>query len=212
MSKTKVDRFADTVTQLLSPALGREERPSTPPLQRLVADRLAELDLSTREASAKSKGPDGVPRISHASLNNMARGDHAWARIKPETVDALADVLDVPPSRIRKAMAESSDAQLPPFRMPPRHDRLNQANRATVTAVADRLLAEQDTADRAHAAVEVIFDAVRRLPAGRGLDDLASMLHMLATQDMTDPDVVEGAAALVEHLAPEMAPKTRRGR
>lgn len=212
MAKTKVDRFADVVSELLSPMLGREERSHVPALQRLVADRLAELGLSSREAAAKTRDASGQPRISHGTLNNLARGAHALSRFKPETVDALAIALDVPPSRIREAIRESETAELPNFRLPERLNRLNTTNRTAVVAFADRLLAEQDTADRAHTALEVLFDAVRRLPAGRGLDDLASMLHMLATQDLTDPDTLEGARALIDTIAPELGPEPRRRR
>ena len=104
---------------------------TTNPLARLIADRIAELDLSLREVSARSNG-----RLSHETVRNIALGRHT-GMLSERVVDGLNIALRIPRRIILEAVGE-------PWPWPDRFRQLGPVERARVEALADELLAKQN--------------------------------------------------------------------
>ena len=107
------------------------------PLQRAVRARLDELDISSRQAAARSQG-----LLTHATLSRIANAYMYAPRLTARTISGLALALDVPESRIKKWAAESA---------PPDTDKLAReyaglpaASRAQVMALVTKLAAEEE--------------------------------------------------------------------
>lgn len=103
------------------------------PLQRLILDRLAELDRSYRAAAAKSRG-----LVSHATLNAIATGRHS-GNIGEDVLTGIAAALDLPVSVVVKAAGQPSSG-LVEFRLPKRANQLTAAERKTVMNLVNALL------------------------------------------------------------------------
>lgn len=112
----------------------------TPTLQRLVANRLAELDLTFRAASRKSGG-----LVSHASLNNIALGKHTGG-ISDDVARGIALAIDVPLSEVLEA-AGKSGVEPTEFRLPKRASQLTPAQRRLVLNMVNALLDATDESD-----------------------------------------------------------------
>lgn len=108
------------------------------PLQKLVIDRMADLDLSYRAAAART---DGL--ISHGTLNYIALGQQKPGSITGRTIRGLALALDLPVSKVEKAVADSGDALPVEFRMPKKADKLTPKQRKAVLAFVNALLADE---------------------------------------------------------------------
>ena len=104
----------------------------TNPLQRLVQNRLAELDLTLRAASRRSGG-----LVSYTTVHNFATGKHR-GNISEDTIRGLALALDVPASQIRELAGQGE----PPkeFRLPKRAEKLTPMQRKAVLRMVDALL------------------------------------------------------------------------
>lgn len=105
------------------------------PLQELVLNRMSELDLSFREAAAKTGGI-----MSHATLNKVALGLHS-GNYAEDTLRGIALALDLPQSEVRKA------AGLPPtapseFRLPAKANKLGPKDRKAILMMVEALLDE----------------------------------------------------------------------
>jgi len=103
------------------------------PLQKLISDRMAELDLSFRRAAERGGG-----LVSHATLNNITLGRHS-TQFEDDTLRGIALALDLPLSQVREAASVSRE---PPteFRLPKKANRLTHADRAAILKVVDALL------------------------------------------------------------------------
>lgn len=107
-------------------------------LQRLVLDRLSELDLNYHQASQRTHG-----KLKHQTLSAIGRGEHS-GRIKDNTAELLALALDVPVSTVRRA-AHMSQTQPPTeFTLPAKANRLSPKQRKAILAIIDGFLAEQE--------------------------------------------------------------------
>lgn len=106
-------------------------------LQRLVADRLAELDRSYREAARQSGG-----LVSHGTLQKIATGQHS-GRIEESTLRGIALAVDVPISVAREAAGTRDD--FGDFQLPERASKLRPKQRKALLALMDALL--DDLAD-----------------------------------------------------------------
>jgi hypothetical protein len=104
------------------------------PLQTLVSERMAELDLTYRRAAAKSGG-----KVSHATLNSIVTGKHSW-RLDESTVEGIALALDVSVEQVREASGQAATSTATRFELPPRADRLGAKERKAVLAMVDALL------------------------------------------------------------------------
>ena len=107
------------------------------PLQQLVLDRMAELDLSFREAAAKSSG-----KISAAALNNIATGNKTPKHYSDKSLEGIALALDVRLSVVRKAAGETEKTPTE-FRLPKKAQRLTAKQRQAVLAMVNALLDEE---------------------------------------------------------------------
>src|ERR1700761_4743298 len=93
----------------------------THPLQRLIRQRLREQGWSYREVARRG----GLP---HSTIHTLATTRNLGRPPRPDTIDALAQGLDVPVSVVRAAAAESTgmhyyDAAPPGSRDPYDHER-----------------------------------------------------------------------------------------
>ena len=103
------------------------------PLQQLILDRMAELDLSYRGAAQRAGG-----LVSHATLNNIALGRHSGV-FDDDTLRGIALGLDLSLSAVRRAAGEKPTAPTE-FRLPKKANRLTPAQRRAVLQVVDALL------------------------------------------------------------------------
>ena len=103
----------------------------TNPLARLIADRIAELDVSYRETAHRSNG-----RLSYETVRNIALGKHTGL-LRENAVEGLSVALRIPRRVILEAMGE-------PWVLPDRFRQLGPVDRARVEALADELLAKQN--------------------------------------------------------------------
>lgn len=101
-------------------------------LQRLVADRLAELDRSYREAARQSGG-----LVSHGTLQKIATGQHS-GRIEESTLRGIALAIDVPVSVARECSGTRDD--FGDFHLPERASKLRPKQRKALLAMMDALL------------------------------------------------------------------------
>jgi membrane-bound lytic murein transglycosylase B len=101
-------------------------------LQRLVADRLAELDRSYREAARQSGG-----LVSHGTLQKIATGQHS-GRLNESTLRGIALAVDVPASVVREAAGTRAD--FGDFQLPERASKLRPKQRKALLAMMDALL------------------------------------------------------------------------
>src|SRR5690606_24093218 len=149
-----------------------------PPLQRLVADRMAELGLTQRQVAKRSRR-HGAKGISHITVHEIVTGKRTFARTgtSENTIQSLARALDLPVEQVREAANKSASpgASRPVFHLHERFRALNVENRNAVSDFADRLLVEQLRADHAETALNVILTAARRLPPES--DALATLLR-----------------------------------
>ena len=105
------------------------------PLQTLIANRLAELDLTYRAASAKSGG-----QISASHLNNIVAGYHL-GELGDATVLGIAAAIDVRLSEVQAA-ADASKEPVVEFRLPKKANKLSPKQRKAVMAMVNALLEE----------------------------------------------------------------------
>ena len=105
------------------------------PLQKLVGDRLADLNLSYRAAAARSNG-----LISHSSLNFVAKGQMRAETLGPRLIRGLALSLDVPVSEVEAAVKQSGGTHVVEFRLPKKADKLTPKQRKAVLAFVNALL------------------------------------------------------------------------
>ena len=104
------------------------------PMQELVANRLAELDLSLRRAADKSGG-----LVSHAALNGIVLGKHG-GRYEERTLQGIALALDVPLSKVQKTAELDAGPSVTEFRLPKKAGRLTPKQRQAVLKMVDALL------------------------------------------------------------------------
>jgi hypothetical protein len=103
------------------------------PLQQLVKDRMAELDLSFREAARRSGG-----KVSSSTLNNIAIGRQG-KHLDDSTLQGIALALDVSQSKVRAVAGTSPDKPVP-IRWPKDVDRLTDRQRRAVLDVITAFL------------------------------------------------------------------------
>jgi hypothetical protein len=101
-------------------------------LQRLVADRLAELNRSYREAARQSGG-----LVSHGTLQKIATGQHS-GNLEESTLRGIALAIDVPISQAREAAGTRDD--FGDFQLPERASKLRPKQRKALLAMMDALL------------------------------------------------------------------------
>lgn len=101
-------------------------------LQRLVADRLAELDRSYREAARQSGG-----LVSHGTLQKIATGQHS-GRVEESTLRGIALAIDEPVSRVRESAGIRDD--FGGFQLPERASKLRPKQRKALLAMMEALL------------------------------------------------------------------------
>lgn len=111
-------------------------------IQQLVRDRMKELDLSYRQAAAKSNG-----LVSHGTLNAIATGRHSF-RISASTVDGIALALDLEPAVIEQAVGRAARASLEVFVLPERASKLSAQERRAIVAMMDALLTAAESGAR----------------------------------------------------------------
>jgi hypothetical protein len=92
------------------------------PLQELVVNRMAELNLSLRDASDKTvvgRNGDGKEErlLSHAAISNIRLGKHGGG-FTDRTLKGLSLALELPLSTIKARAAESFGPQETEFRLP----------------------------------------------------------------------------------------------
>lgn len=105
------------------------------PLQQLVVDRLAELNLSYRAAQDRAG-----KLVTHSTINNIAMGRTQWDGIPNKTLRGLALALDLPYSQIEQAWKDSCAAPPTEFRLPKKADKLTPSQRKAVLAFVNALL------------------------------------------------------------------------
>lgn len=105
------------------------------PLQKLVNDRRAELNLSYRAAAARSNG-----LISHSSLNFIANGQMRAESLGPQLIRGLALALDVNVSEVERTVKASGGKLVTEFRLPKKADKLSPSQRKAVLAFVHALL------------------------------------------------------------------------
>lgn len=93
------------------------------------------MNLSYREASMRAQG-----LVSHATINQVARGNIAGSSLTSKTIRGLALALDVSVTDIEKAITESGGKPPVEFKLPKKADKLSPAQRKAVLAFVDALL------------------------------------------------------------------------
>lgn len=116
---------------------------TTTDLSRLVRDRLAELDLSYRQAAGRSRG-----LISHGTIGAIATGKHG-GDLAEQTLDGLALALDVSRRQIEEAAGVYRVRPAEPFRLPEELNRLGRKERALLVQMGMALLAAREEGRRA---------------------------------------------------------------
>jgi len=109
------------------------------PLQKLVADRLAELDLSYRRAAARSGG-----LVSHATLNQLVLGRETVTGKSHKTLQGIALAIDLPLSVVAEA-AGQTPKEPTEFRLPKKANKLSPKQRRAILAMVNALLDEQES-------------------------------------------------------------------
>lgn len=106
-------------------------------MQELVANRLAELDLSYRRAAAKAGG-----LVSHSTLNQIVLGRVQFENRQEEVLRGIALAIDVPLSKVLEAAGEPP--KLPTeFRLPKKANKLTPKQRKAILTMLDALLEEE---------------------------------------------------------------------
>jgi transcriptional regulator with XRE-family HTH domain len=105
-------------------------------MQTLVANRLVELDLSLRQAAARTEG-----MITFVTIGNIARG-YTPDRYSAKTLRGLALALDLPLSRIQAVAEQGAGGGGTPFILPDKARWLTARDRRAVIAVMNALLAK----------------------------------------------------------------------
>lgn len=103
-------------------------------LQRLILDRLSELELSFRDAARRSNG-----LVSHATLNNITTGRHS-GKLTDQTFRGIALAVDLPLSTVADAAGVTLRREGTIFRLPERASRLTPRQRRAVLQMVDALL------------------------------------------------------------------------
>jgi hypothetical protein len=106
------------------------------PIQQLISNRLAELDLSFRAAAERSGG-----LISHSTINHLLLGRMS-PPIRERTAQGLALALDVARSKVDQAAQASIEGT--EFRLPENARNLNPRQRRAVYAMISALLNEEE--------------------------------------------------------------------
>jgi transcriptional regulator with XRE-family HTH domain len=102
------------------------------PMQKLVIERRAELDLSLRDVAARSGGG-----VSAATLSMIESGRHRW-QFDDKTLRGIALGLDLPISKVRDAADVAGEVV--EFRLPKRTEKLlTAADRRAIVAIAEQL-------------------------------------------------------------------------
>lgn len=108
----------------------------TNPLQRLVANRLAELELTYRAAAARSGG-----LVSHSTLHNITKG--RVGRMEDDTLRGIALAIDVPVSQVRDAAGRAAGSETE-FRLPKKANLLTDSQRRAVIRMVNAMLEGKD--------------------------------------------------------------------
>ena len=109
------------------------------PLQKLVIDRMAELNLSFRAAADRAGG-----LVTHGTINNITQGRSHGSGISDRTIRGLALALDLPYSQDEKAWHETQGiTDAPVFKLPKKADKLTPVQRKAVLAYINALLDQQ---------------------------------------------------------------------
>lgn len=110
------------------------------PLQELILDRLAELNLSYRAAADRTKG--SAHEISFGTINQLANG--RGGPVTDRTVRGLAKALDVPVGKVRLAVGRS-ETEPTEFLLPEKAKHLTPRQRKAILHMVDALLDQQKT-------------------------------------------------------------------
>lgn len=106
-------------------------------LQKLVADRLAELDLSLRRAAERSGG-----LLVHTTLHRIVTGSPA--AVEPRTIKGIALALQLPEKVVADAAAADAKVKRAPvYRLPDRATELSPKGWQTLLKTLDFLLEQQ---------------------------------------------------------------------
>lgn len=105
-------------------------------LQRLVADRLAELNRSYREAERQSG-----KLVSHGTLQKIATGQHS-GKFNEKTLRGIALAIDVTPSEVRAAAGAREDFGR--FQLPEKASKLRPKQRKALISMMEALLDDLD--------------------------------------------------------------------
>jgi hypothetical protein len=111
---------------------------TTTDLARLIRDRLAALDLSYRQAAARSRG-----MLTHGSIGAIVTGKHG-GKLSERTIDGLVLALGIPRTEIEKAIGIYRDRPAEPFRLPEELNRLNRKERSLLIQLGTALLAARE--------------------------------------------------------------------
>lgn len=109
------------------------------PLQELILDRLAELELSYRDAAERTKG--SAHEISFGTINQLANG--RGGPVKDSTIRGLAKALDVPVGTVRLAVGRSENEPTE-FDLPDKAKYLTPKERRTILLMIDALLDKRE--------------------------------------------------------------------
>ena len=116
--------------------------PERDELQKLVYDRMAELQLSSRDAEKRSHG-----MASHAVFNRIRNGSYRGTRLSARAIAGVALALEIP-ERIVLAAAESSARPQRWDALVARFARLDQDLQERVIKTLAAAYEEQDKRDR----------------------------------------------------------------
>lgn len=109
---------------------------STPTLQQLVTQRLAELGLSARAAARRAE-----TLLTNETISVIVAGKHS-GRLTARVARGLSLALDVPEARVWEAAGRAPLGE--PWVMPERFRRLTLPQREVVEAVAAAILNARD--------------------------------------------------------------------
>lgn len=116
-------------------------------LQRLVLDRLSELDLSYRTAAARSRG-----MVSHTTIYKIATGKQDPRGLEDQTITGLALALGVSEPEVRRAIGFTNVQPPTEFKLPAKANHLTPKERKAILSMIDAFIAsrEQDVANGTH--------------------------------------------------------------
>lgn len=107
------------------------------PLQELIVNRMTELDLSLRDAEARSV-VNGRALVSRATINKITLGRHSGT-FDDDTIRGIALALGLSQDKVREAAGEPKGQT--EFRLPRRANALSEPERLAILKTVDALLA-----------------------------------------------------------------------